>query len=144
MEIINSNKNNNKLCYEGYMYVRKHTGKSRIAWRCSKATMLKCPGTIYTNIEKSKILEIETSHIITHRPNTNEVKVSKCYNEMKIQAKTTKTNPAHIFGECVAKLDDKSQMPPEKIVKRTLRNQRTKNNPLDSDEIVGKSLKKYD
>jgi hypothetical protein len=93
MEIINSNKNNNKLCYEGYMlYIRKHTGKSRITWRCSKATMIKCPGTIYTNIEKSKILEIGTSHIITHRPNTNEVKVSKCYNEMKIQAKTTKTN----------------------------------------------------
>ena len=57
---------------------------------------------------------------------------------MKIQAKTTKNNPAHIFGECVAKLDDKSQMPPENIVKRTLRNQRTKNNPLDSDEIMGK------
>ncbi|KAF0692792.1 Uncharacterized protein FWK35_00035561, partial [Aphis craccivora] len=69
-------------------------------------------------------------------PNTIKIKVSKCYNEMKIQAKTTKTNPAHIFGECVAKLDDKSQMPPENIVKRTLRNQRTKNNPLDSDEIV--------
>jgi len=62
---------------------------------------------------------------------------------MKIEAETTKTNPAHIFGKCVAKLDDKSQMPPENIVKRTLRNQRTKNNPLDSDEIVGKSLKKY-
>jgi len=29
---------------------------------------------------------------------------------MKNQAKTTKNNPAHIFGECVAKSDDKSQI----------------------------------
>lgn len=86
----------------------------------------------------SKIVKSGTTHIITHRPNKKEVEASKCYNEMKIQVKTTKNNPAHIFGECVAKLDDKSQMPPENIVKRTLRNQRTKNNPLDSDEIMGK------
>jgi len=45
---------------------------------------------------------------------------------MKMQAKITKTNPVEIFRECVAKLEDKSQMPPEDVVKRTLRNQRTK------------------
>jgi len=98
--------------------------------------MLKCPRTIYSDLEMSKIVKSGITHIITHRPNKKEVEVSKCYNEMKIQAKTTKNNPAHIFGECVAKLDDKSQMSPENIVKRTLQNQGTKNNP--SDKIVGK------
>jgi len=77
MEIINSNKNKPKLCFEGYMYVLKHTGKSSITWRCSKATMLKCPGIMYyTDIEMSKIVKSGTTHIITHRPNKKEVEVS--------------------------------------------------------------------
>jgi len=70
--------------------------------------MFKCPGTMYTDLEMSKIVKSGTTHIITHRPNKKEVELSKCYNEMKIQAKSTKNNPAHIFGECVAKLDEKS------------------------------------
>jgi len=74
--------------------------------------MLKCPGTVYSNIEMTNIQKIGISHTITHRPNKKEVEVSKCYNKMKSQAKITKTNPAHIFGLCVAKLDDKSHMPP--------------------------------
>ncbi|KAL5237367.1 hypothetical protein ACI65C_004777 [Semiaphis heraclei] len=56
---------------------------------------------------------------------------------MKVKAKTTKSNPAHIFGDYVAKLNDKTQMPSENIVKRTLQNRKTKNNHFDSDEVVG-------
>jgi len=48
------------------MYVLKHTRKGCIIWRCSKATMLKCPKTIYTNIEKSKILKIGTHFIFIY------------------------------------------------------------------------------
>ncbi|KAF0747829.1 FLYWCH-type domain-containing protein [Aphis craccivora] len=66
MEIINSNNNKPKLYFEGYMYVLKHTGKSSITWRCSKATMLKCPGTMYTDLEISKIVKSGITHIIIH------------------------------------------------------------------------------
>jgi len=101
--------------------------------------MHKFPGTICTDIKMSTIQKIGISHtIITRRPNKKEIEVSKCYNEMKVKTKTTKTNPSHIFGKYVAKLDNKSQMPSENIVKRTLQNRRTKNNHLNSGEIVGK------
>jgi len=61
---------------------------------------------------------------------------------MKIKAETTKTSQAqYIFEKCVAKLDDKSQMPPENIVNRTPQNKRTKNNFLNSDE--NRILSKY-
>jgi len=42
--------------------------------------MLKCPVTIYADIAVSKIHKIGTPHIIAHRPNKKEVKVSKCKN----------------------------------------------------------------
>jgi len=38
-----------------YMYVLKHIRESCITWRCSKVTILKRSGTIYTDIEMLKI-----------------------------------------------------------------------------------------
>jgi len=66
MEIINSNKNHSKLCFESYMYhyVLKHTEKNIITWRFCKLSMLECPGSIYTVIEKSKIIKFGKPHII--------------------------------------------------------------------------------
>ncbi|KAL5240411.1 hypothetical protein ACI65C_007821 [Semiaphis heraclei] len=52
MEIITSNKGCEKLCYNGYMYVLKHFGKSKITWRCSKRSSFKCMGELYTNVQK--------------------------------------------------------------------------------------------
>lgn len=36
MNIIKSNKGYEKLCYNGYVYVLKHFGKSKITWRYTK------------------------------------------------------------------------------------------------------------
>ena len=36
MEIITSQKRNQKLCYEGYLYTRKATKTTRIFWQCSE------------------------------------------------------------------------------------------------------------
>ena len=71
MEIIKSNKNTNKLCFEGYMYVIECTGKDKITWRCDNSSTLKCPGSIYTDIAQSKILELGHPHLITHPANHN-------------------------------------------------------------------------
>jgi len=65
------------------MYVLKHTGKSFITWCYSKASMIKYPGTIFTDLKMSTIQKTGTSHIITHIPNKKNVLVSKYYNEMK-------------------------------------------------------------
>lgn len=140
MEIINSNKNTNKLCFDGYMYVIKYTGKDKITWRCDKSSKLKCPGTIYTDIAQTKILELGHPHLISHPANQIEINVTKCYNEMKTEAKTNKTNPVEIYAEGVSKMNNetKSQIPQDDTVKRTLRNQRNKDNPSDHDEITGK------
>lgn len=59
------------------------------------------------------------AHILTNTPNQNEVEITKCYNDMKDKIKTTKTKPEEMFGKGVSKLINKSQRPPEDIVKNT-------------------------
>lgn len=53
---------------------------------------------------------------------------------MQIIATTTKTYSLDIFEKVYLK--NKCQMPPDDTVKQILRDQRTKNNPLDSDDII--------
>jgi len=59
---------------------------------------------------------------------------------MKETAKPTKTNPAEIYVENVKTLDPESQarVPPEPIMKRTIRNQRKTNHPVSGTNIVGR------
>ena len=58
---------------------------------------------------------------------------------MKEAAKRTKTNPAEIYAENVKNLDPQSQarIPPEPIMKRTIRNQRKTEHPASGTSIEG-------
>lgn len=53
--------------------------------------------------------------------------------KMKLMAQTSYTNPVEIYARGVSELDErsKSKMPLEDITKRALRNQQSKNNPVD-------------
>jgi hypothetical protein len=60
---------------------------------------------------------------------------------MKQKAATTSTNPTEIYCEELGSLDKETQakMPSETITKRTLRNQRSKNNlkePTNLDDCI--------
>jgi len=66
----------------------------------------------------------------THPPDTHKIKVNKCLARMKHKAATTSTNSIEIYCEELGSMDNetRARMPPETITKRTLRNQRSKNN----------------
>jgi len=51
MEVINSNKGGNKICWRRYTYIMKYQRRKRLTWRCTKEHSLKCCGTMYTDLE---------------------------------------------------------------------------------------------
>ncbi|KAL4090579.1 hypothetical protein QTP88_025384 [Uroleucon formosanum] len=124
MEIITSNKDCEKLCYNGYMYVLKHFGKSKITWRCSKRSSFKCMGKLYTNVQKEDPV-LKSDH--NHFGDSEKVDVEKALCIMKEQSKSGLFKPLEVYAEGVAKLNDH--------VKRTLRNQCSKLNPIESTSL---------
>lgn len=50
LKLINSNKGNKKLVYDGYTYTKHKTNKTNITWRCSEyITDIKCRCIIHTD-----------------------------------------------------------------------------------------------
>jgi len=41
MEIFKSNKEGDKVAFEGYIYITKHKGKNYFTWKCSNSPMVK-------------------------------------------------------------------------------------------------------
>lgn len=70
MEIIKSNKGGNKICINGYTYIKKYDGCKRLTWRCTKECSLNYRGTLHTNLEKRN-LQIRKVH--SRIANTNDV-----------------------------------------------------------------------
>ena len=48
MELITTSKGGLKLCFEGFMYTKAYTRKTKVWWKCSKKTSLGCRATLST------------------------------------------------------------------------------------------------
>lgn len=130
MEIITSNKGKEKICLDGYMYVLHVECKAFLRWRCSKASSQKCGAILKTGLDKREPVVAKPHN---HPADSEGVNVVKCVEKMKVTAKRSGANPAEIFAEAVSTLENstKARMPIEDSAKRTLRYQRSKNNPKD-------------
>ncbi|CAI6365053.1 unnamed protein product [Macrosiphum euphorbiae] len=87
-------------------------------------------GELYTNIQKEDPV-LKSDH--NHFGDSEKVDVEKALCIMKQQSKSGLSKPLEVYAEGVAKLDGnvRSKMPVEDHVKRTLRNQRSKLNPIE-------------
>ncbi|KAL4131907.1 hypothetical protein QTP88_009141 [Uroleucon formosanum] len=103
-----------------------------MSWHCVKSNLLKCPGILQSELDYSEP-HVITKHPITCTKNSGKINVTKCVNEMLQVAKHNEKKPEQIFSEVVAKVDrnTKALMPAEEIVKRRLRRQKSKNNPIN-------------
>lgn len=81
LKIINSNKKNDKLCYNGYMYIIHHKLKSCLRWRCTKYGSLNCRAVLKTDIDY-KNPKVVVEHI--HAMDSKEVNMTICVAEMKV------------------------------------------------------------
>ncbi|KAL8577941.1 hypothetical protein ACOMHN_011937 [Nucella lapillus] len=61
MEIVTSNKGGAKISYQGFLYTKKATKKTRIRWECSQRKGLSCKGAITTDLNNEDIQ-------LTHMP----------------------------------------------------------------------------
>ena len=51
MEIIRNERGGSKLCFEGYMYMKKYASANRVRWECSQRRAYSCSGGVSTDIE---------------------------------------------------------------------------------------------
>lgn len=123
MEIIDSNKRGSKICYNGFMYTKHVTRKTKLWWKCVKRSSGHCRGSMTTNLQRENP-EIGQPH--NHAPDQTQIRLAKVRNWMKDQAANTRDKPAQIFSHGVSQCDDDvhSLIPSADICKRTLRNQR--------------------
>ena len=89
LKVITSNKGEDKVCFNGHMYTKKHVGKSVITWRCINAS-LKCKGTQRTEVDLSNPTE---GHGYTHESSHVTIAVNECKNEMKRKAQESLDKP---------------------------------------------------
>ncbi|KAL4084542.1 hypothetical protein QTP88_027490 [Uroleucon formosanum] len=138
MEIIESNKGKDKLAFNGYMYVTKHAGKNYYMWR----------SILHTSINKTDpILKVKHEHPAEQ----SKIEIAKGINKIKQTAKCSGVNPSQIYAEGVSQLDvtTKARMPIKNSLKRTIRNYRKKENPIDPAsleklQILNKTLATYE
>ncbi|KAK4883085.1 hypothetical protein RN001_006404 [Aquatica leii] len=128
MEIFKSNKGGEKLRFSGYLYVLHTERREFIRWRCSMSSSFKCRGSLTTDLNKT-VPNVTSQH--NHPADEEYVKVAKTVCEMKQRAKESGSKPVQIFAEAVQTLENttRARMPLEDSMKRTLRNQKSKNLP---------------
>jgi len=80
MEIIKSNRQNDKICLDGHMYTLYYETSQTIKWQCSKKSSLKFAAVLSTD---KQIIEYEKNHRHNHLPNRKEVMVTKALMNMK-------------------------------------------------------------
>lgn len=134
MDLIKSNKDGVKGCFNGHLYVVKYAGKQKISWRCTKASALKCPGTCKSNLNFMNPYEC-IPHMDKCENDETGVEVAKCINKILNRTCEYRIKPAKIVASEIDKLDDstKARMPPVDFVKRRIRRKKSKLKSVSSD-----------
>lgn len=127
--ILESQKGGKKLAYGGYMYV-VHSSRAdgSLRWRCTDCRKRKCYGSVITNMHGTDV-RIMKEHV--HDSDRTQYEIATCRLAMKHKAQTTREKPGVIYSDALTTLNDtaRSRMPPNDVVKRTLRNHRSQRHP---------------
>ena len=101
MEVIQSNKGGEKLCYDGHMYTKKSTSSSTKRWECAKRTALSCNGKITTDIDVSRVI----SRIEHNRDgNIFTIEAVKMRENLRQRLIGNRGNTSQILAECMEQL----------------------------------------
>ena len=78
MEAITSNKGGQKLCLDGFMYI-KQWQRRNIRWRCAQRSKFGCKGALGTT------LDLQNPHVLhdhNHNPDPHSTAAAKCHVQM--------------------------------------------------------------
>ncbi|KAL8621813.1 hypothetical protein ACOMHN_016299 [Nucella lapillus] len=123
MEVILTQRSGQKLCLDGYMYVRKLQKRDWIRWQCVIQRSAHCKGAVTTDLN---VAEVQSRMEHSHEPDRAAVGVQKLRGRMKATARATRSKPSQILAQG---LQDGSEETRDgfgqlESVKRDLRRQR--------------------
>ena len=123
MELITTSKGGLKLCFEGFMYTKAYTRKTKVWWKCSKKTSLGCRATLSTVQDHTNPVPGQPHN---HQADETDVVYVKHRKNMRDQAASSLGKPSQIFAQTVSQMPPEvlSFLPTEENVKRSLRYQR--------------------
>ena len=99
MEVITSNKGGQKLCLDGFMYI-KQWQRRNIRWRCAQRSKFGCKGALGTT------LDLQNPHVLhdhNHNPDPHSTAAAKCHVQMVQQKKIAciiEIKLCHFFLSC--------------------------------------------
>ena len=130
MEVIQSNKGGEKLCYDGHMYTKKSTSSSTKRWECAKRTALSCNGKITTDIDVSRVIS-RIEH--NHDGNIFTIEAAKMRENLRQRLIGNRGNTSQILAECMEQLTDGGRMAMgrTKSLKRNIQRQKQATRPKE-------------
>ncbi|KAL8567872.1 hypothetical protein ACOMHN_058994 [Nucella lapillus] len=106
MEIVTSNKGGAKISYQGFLYTKKATKKTRIRWECSHRKGLSCKGAITTDLNNK---DIQVSTIHSHEADPHAVEVVKLRGKIRTQSQQSAASggrPTQILASALVETTD--------------------------------------
>lgn len=125
MEFVITNKGQQKLCYQGYLYIRqKDLANGAVAWECDKRRRESC--TARLKVRGEELIAQLNEH--NHGPDASRKQVLDVKATIKRRALDTEETPQQIISTAVANVTESAaaQLPPIRHIKRGIR--RYKNN----------------
>ncbi|KAL8612419.1 hypothetical protein ACOMHN_008404 [Nucella lapillus] len=96
MEVILSQRGGQKLCLDGYMYVRKLQKRDWIRWQCVIQRSAHCKGAVTTDLN---VAEVRSRMEHSHEPDRVAVGGQKLRGRMKATARATRSKPGQILAQ---------------------------------------------
>ncbi|KAL8579984.1 hypothetical protein ACOMHN_054106 [Nucella lapillus] len=133
MEIVTSNKGGAEISYQGFLYTKKATKKTRIRWECSQRKGLSCKGAITTDLNNEDI-QVSTMH--SHEADPHAVEVVKLRGKIRTQSQQSAASggrPTQILASALVETTDpvKARLSRMDTLKRSIRHQRRGALPKD-------------
>lgn len=98
MEIIKTNRGSDKLCLDGYMYVKKRTYNNWIRWQCTQQRSSGCKGGLTTDDSYANPRS-QVNH--NHPADRTGVEVIRLRTTMKAQAKNSSISPGQLLNQAL-------------------------------------------
>lgn len=110
VNIIKSNKGNQKLCIDGYLYHLERNYKSGTSnWACAKRKVHMCRSRVVTKIVNGNVLIVKNPNQHTHEPIAIDLNIANTNNMVKTLAKRSSKSPCQIIQESIVQASKNSR-----------------------------------
>ena len=130
MEVLKTSRGGDKICYEGYMYTKRDTKKTRIRWECTQRKSRPCKGAITTSLTLDDV-RVTVAH--SHDNDNSSVEAEKLRCNIREKAKASRESTACLLATAIQEAPEsvRLRLGNQESVKRNIRRQRQGSLPKD-------------